>query len=200
MAKGGIWCPGTWVYDETVPRPYYDPDLARAYLELGGYPEGFEVDAITFTDPTIMQQAEMYQAQLAEVGIIMNFDVFDTSTTASKFYVTQEYPMLLHRFSRYPEPDWKASLLFKSTGYYNPAKLPNPVMDNLIERGAATYDIAERKSIYRQVMEIVLGECWSVPYLYNTYYYGYWQDKVGGIDTLFGWDAKQQFRQIWLKP
>jgi peptide/nickel transport system substrate-binding protein len=198
VAKSGLWCPNTWAYDPTVSRPYYDQQKAKEFLKNGGQPEGFEMEVVTFTIPLMVQQAEMIQSQLAAVGIKINLTVLDTTTTANKFFVQKEYPLLIHMFSRYPEPDYIASLLLKGDGYYNPHKTSQPEMDNLIANGASTYDLNQRKTIYRQITEKYLNDCWFVPMLYNTYYYGY-KDSIGGIDTFFGWDAKMQFRTIWLK-
>ena len=52
--------------------------------------------------------------------------------------------MYLTSWSRYPEPDWLASLAYKSDGFYNAANLPRPDVDRLVELGAASYDIEER--------------------------------------------------------
>ena len=198
IAKAGMWPVGCWVFDDTVPRPYYNLEKAREFLKKGGKPKGFSMDLITYNSTNVVQTAEMVQAQLAQIGIKVSLKTYDVGTMVEKFWNTKETPMMSTGWSRYPEPDWIASLCYKSTGYYNASKAPRPDMDKLIQQGASTYDIAERKAIYRKINEIVLDEAWYVPMLYGVSYAGAWR-KVQGTDTLFGWDAKFLMKELWLK-
>jgi len=198
VADACMWPPGTWVYDNTVPHVTYDVAKAKEYLKLGGMPNGFAMDVITWGND-FTQASQMAQAQLAQIGVTLNIKVYDVGTATAKFFATQEAPFFFTSWSRYPEPDWVAGNNFKSTAYYNPGKLPNQTVDDLITQGAAEYDLAKRKAIYRQIQEIVSDEVWMVPGLYGCTYCGYWKDRVAGVENMFGWDAKMDLRWVWLK-
>jgi len=198
VATGGFWPTGTWVFDDTVPRPTYNLEKAKEYLRKGGMPKGFTVDVVTWKSSTVLPAAEMIKAQLAQIGINVNINVFDVGAATEKFFHTNEFPLYNTSWSRYPEPDWIASLCYKSKGYYNPDNLERPDMDKLIEAGASSYDMNERKAIYRKINEIVLGEAWVIPYIYGVSYVASWK-KVQGMDTYFSWDAKMLLKEISFK-
>jgi len=198
IADAGMWLPGTWVYDNTVPRPTYDLAKAKEFLAKSSMPNGFTMDCITWGND-FTQATQMAQAQLAAIGININVKVYDVGTATSKFMATQEAPLFFSSWSRYPEPDWIAANNFKSDAYYNPGKLVNKTVDDLIAQGASEYDLAKRKAIYRQIQVITSDECWVIPGLYGVTYCGYWKDKVAGVNNLFGWDAKMDLRWLWLK-
>jgi peptide/nickel transport system substrate-binding protein len=191
--------PGSWAYDPTVERPHYDPAKAREFLKLGGKPDGFETDVITWTSDLHRPSAEIVRAQLAAVGIKVNLKIYEVTVATEKFEYGGEAPLFLTSWSRYPEPDWNASLIYKSDGYYNPGKLKDARVDALIDEGAAISDIANRKPIYRQIDEIELGEARMVPLLYGVSN-ATAPNNVIGLDGLFGWDAKFSFKQVSLKP
>ncbi|MDD5189670.1 MAG: ABC transporter substrate-binding protein [Dehalococcoidales bacterium] len=198
IADAGMWLPGTWVYDNTVPRPQYDLAKAKQFLAKSSKPSGFSMDCLTWGND-FTQATQMVQSQLSAIGININVKVYDVGTATAKFFATQEAPFFFSSWSRYPEPDWIAGNNFKSTAYYNPGKLPNATVDDLIAQGAAEYDITKRKAIYRQIQTIVSDECWVIPGLYGVTYCGYWNAKVAGVENMFGWDAKMDLRWVWLK-
>jgi len=198
IAKGGMWPTGSWAYDPTVNRPTYDLAKAREYLKLGGKPNGFEMDAIIWPSEINTPSAEIIRAQLGAVGIKLNLKVYEVTVATEKFNYGGEAPIFFTSWSRYPEPDWNASLIYRSNGYYNAGKLKNDRLDALVDAGAATADIEKRKAIYRQVDEIVLGEAHMVPMLYGVTYAAA-RKHVMGLEQVFGWDAKMYLHRMWLK-
>jgi peptide/nickel transport system substrate-binding protein len=198
VATSGMWPKGGWVFDDTVPRPYYDLKKAREYLKLGGKPNGFEMDVITWDSATLIPSTELLKAMLAQVGIKVNIKVYNVGTGTEKFFHTKEAPMFSTSWSLYPEPDWIASLCYKSDGYYNAGKTAHPEIDELVKQGASTYDVKKRKAIYRRVNEIILGDVYYVPMIYSVTY-AVAPLKVQGMDTLISWDAKMVLKELWLK-
>jgi ABC-type transport system substrate-binding protein len=197
ISKGDLWPSDSWAYDETVGHPYYDPAKAKEFLKLGGQPNGFTMEAVTYSSPSILQQAQVYQAQLAKVGIQVNLVVFDVTTATSKFYTQGAYPLFFNSWSRRPEPDRVASLVYTSNSFYNPAKLSNPAMDALVQKGASLYDIEQRKAVYHEISVTTIGDCWVTPMLYAVQYMAAWK-KVGGTDRLLGWDIVARFKRVWI--
>ncbi|MCC6719990.1 MAG: ABC transporter substrate-binding protein [Acetobacteraceae bacterium] len=198
IAKGGMWPTGAWAYDPTVKRPHYDVAKAREYLKLGGKPNGFEMDAIIWPSEVNTPMAEIIRAQLGAIGIKLNLKVYEVTVATEKFNYGGEAPIFLTSWSRYPEPDWNASLIYRSNGYYNAGKIKDDRLDALIDAGAAVADIEKRKPIYRQIDEIVLGEAHMVPMLYGVTYAAARKNLIG-IDDVFGWDAKMYLHRMWLK-
>ncbi|MCZ6887158.1 MAG: ABC transporter substrate-binding protein [Gammaproteobacteria bacterium] len=198
IADSGMWPVGSWVHDPDVPRPYYDPEKAKQYMREGGKPDGFEFTTVTNNSPINVPAAEIVRAMLKKIGITMNIEVLSTGPATERFFHGRVYPMYLTGWSRYPEPDWIASLAFKSDGYYNAGNLPRPDIDRLVETGASLYDLDARKRIYRQINQTVLGEAWFVPLLYGINYAAA-PKKIRNLDQLMGWDGKMSLRKIWIK-
>lgn len=197
MADSGMWPVGAWAHDPGVARPTYDPEKARAFLVRGGRPDGFEFTAVTNNSPVLVPTAEIVRAMLKKIGITMNIEVLNAGPATENFFHGRQYPMYLTSWSRYPEPDWLASLAYKSDGYYNPANLPRPDIDALVEQGASLYDVADRARVYKALNAQVLDEAWFVPLLYGVNYAAALK-RVENLDRLMGWDGKMNLREIWL--
>ncbi len=197
MADSGMWPTGAWAHDPDVPRPTYDPDKARALLHEAGV-ENFSFTAITNNSATLIPVAEIVRAMLKKVGIEMNIEVLNAGVATERFFHGEAYPVYLTSWSRYPEPDWLASLAYKSDGFYNAANLPRPDVDRLVAAGAGSYDIEERKRIYHELNALILEEAWYMPLLYSTSYAAA-PTKVKNLDRLIGWDGKMFLREIWLE-
>jgi len=146
-----MWLTRSWAFDPTAPRPGYNVAKAPEYPELGGKPDGFEMDA------------HMCPSEL-------------NAPTA---------------WSRYPEPDWNASLIYRSDGHHNTGKVKDAPLDALIDEGAATIDLDKRKTVYRKVDEIVLGEAMMVPMIYGVTY-AVAPKNVMALDQVFGRDAPRE--------
>ena len=197
-ADSGMWPVGAWAHDADVKRPYYDPDKALEYLGRAGRSEGFEFTAVTNNSPVSIPSAEIIRAMLKKIGIKMNIDVLSGGPATERFFHGKEYPLYITTWSRYPEPDWLASLAYKSDGYYNAGNVPRPDVDKLVELGASLYALADRREVYKRLNEIVLMESWYVPLLYSTNYAAA-PHKVGNLDRLMGWDAKMNLRELWIR-
>ncbi len=198
VADSGMWPTGAWAHDPDVARPYYDPEKARDFLRAGGKPDGFEFTAVTWNSPSLVPTTEIVRAMLKKIGVTMNIEVFSDGVANENFYHGRRYPMYITTWSRYPEPDWLASLAYKSDGYYNAANLLRPDIDALVERGASLWELEKRKTVYRELNAIVLDEAWLVPLLYGANYAAAPRN-VHNLDRLMGWDGKMNLKQIWLR-
>jgi peptide/nickel transport system substrate-binding protein len=197
VADSGMWPTGAFAHNPDVERPYYDLDKAREYLRAGGKPDGFEFTVVTWNHPMIATSAEVVRDMLKKIGVTMNIEVFNAKSATEAFFHARKYPMFMSQWSRYPEPDWLASLAYKSDGWYNAANLERPDVDRLVERGASLYDPAERKAVYRELDALILDEAWFLPLLYGTYYAAA-PLKVHNLDRLMAADAKMDLRRIWM--
>ena len=198
QADSGMWPVGAWAHEPIADRAYYDPDKSREYLARAGMTDGFEFTAVTSNSPILVPTAEIIRQMLKKVGIRMDIEVLSTGPATERFFHGREYPLYLTGWSRYPEPDWVASLAYKSDGYYNAGNLERPDIDRLVEDGASFYALEDRKRVYRELNKLVLDEGWFVPLLYGVNYAAA-PDKVGNLDRLMGWDGKMTLREIWLR-
>jgi len=192
-----MWPTGAWAHDPNVDRPVYDPERARELLSEGGQPDGFEFTAVTWNSPTLVPTSSIIREMLKKIGVKMNIDVLQTGPATEAFFHARQYPLYITSWSRYPEPDWLASLAYKSDGYYNAGNLERPDVDKMVEAGAALYDTAERKLVYDKLNALILDEAWYVPLLYSTTYAAA-PHKVHNLDKLMASDGKMDLRLIWL--
>ncbi|MDP7638262.1 MAG: ABC transporter substrate-binding protein [Candidatus Hydrogenedentes bacterium] len=197
VADSGMWPTGAWAHDPDVERPYYDIEKAREFLRAGGKPDGFEFTAVAWNSPTLVPTTEILRAMLKKIGVTMNIEIFHTGPATEAFFHAREYPLYVTSWSRYPEPDWLASLAYKTDGYYNAGNLERPDVDRLVEQGAALYETADRKVVYDELNALVLDEAWYVPLLYAVNYAAA-PLKVHNLDKLMSSDGKMDLRRIWL--
>jgi len=199
VAKGGMYPPRTWVYNESAPRPFYDPKKAKEYLAKAGKPNGFSMPMLTPSRPEQVQGAEMVQAQLSEVGIKVELTVMENAQAAVAFFEEGRFPAGISNWPRRPEPDTIASRLYKSDAYYNASKTNyGGMLDALIEKGASVYDIEERKRIYNQINEYILGNAIWLPLIYGRVHAGY-NVRVQNMRTFWGAEAVARYKELWIK-
>ena len=197
VADSGMWPVGAMAHDPAVPRPYYDVEKAREYLAKAGLPDGFEFTAMTWTSPVLIPTAEIIRAMLKKIGVVMDIEVFSVGVATENFFHGRQHPIYITGWSRYPEPDWIASLAFKSDGFYNAGNLPRPDVDALVEQGASFYALEDRRQVYSELNALILEEAWFVPLLYGVTYAAA-PAKVRNLDRLMGWDGKMNLKEIWL--
>ena len=196
-ADSGMWPLGAWAHAPDVQRPTYAPDKAREFLRRSGV-QDVEFTAVTNNSPVLVPTAEIVRAMLKDIGITMNIDVLNTGAATESFFHGQKYGLYVTSWSRYPEPDWVASLAYKSDGYYNAGNVLRPDIDEMVQLGASLYGIDDRRRVYHELNALVLDEAWFVPMLYGVTHAAA-PARVRNLDTLIGWDGKMNLRQIWLE-
>lgn len=72
--------PSGYLGYEAQALPEYNPDRARELLAEAGYPDGIDLKTVQTTLPAMLTTMEVVQAQLAEVGIRLNFELVDHPT------------------------------------------------------------------------------------------------------------------------
>lgn len=198
VADAGMWPVNSWVHQPNDLYLPYSVEKAKEALAAGGKPDGFELDILTWNVPTHQRTAEIVRAQLGLVGIKANIEVLTVGPATEKFFSGKQTAMFLTSWSRYPEPDYIASVNYKSGGFYNPSKQPNAELDAAIVEGAGTYDQAKRKDIYKKVDDVILGQGLWKPLLYGVTYAAA-PKKVQNLDALIAWDGKMSLKNIWIK-
>ncbi len=216
QALGGQWPNGTLAYSEVPGNPQVAyPNIAdrreRAKELLAM--SGADVEAInaagglkltTYVNQVKIDACQIYVQQIKEVlGIDVVFEPLELVQFIPAFMDNGEYHMTVTGWSRYPEPDWIASLAYTEGGTYNPAdesgvKSPiHPDLDQLVAEGRQAYDVEERRAIYAKVNDIIVGEGHFYTMLYGVNFTGARTAIQNAQDTLFNGEGKWQTRWLW---
>ena len=216
QALGGQWPVGTWVYEEVPSNPQVAyPDIearrakAREHLELSGLTaEQINADGglklTTYVNQVKIDACQIYAQQIKDVlGIDVAFEPLELVQYIPAMAENGEYHFAVTGWSRYPEPDWIASLAYTSTGVYNPngpqgeSHPIHPELDDLIGKARQTFDIEERKAFYRRVNEIIVGEGHYYTMLYGVNFTGVRNALQNANETLFNGEGKWQTRWLY---
>ena len=198
-ANQGAILPGQFAFDPTLKFYSYNPDKVKEELTLGGKPDGFTFAANGNSLSYQAKGAEWTKAELAKFGIIADLTIKDTGMSTTEMMTSGKVPILLAAgLSQRVDPDGMVSNLYHSKGYYNAGHSPFTDLDEAIEKAASTFDLAERKRLYRLVEQ--LGQekyCIFTCFHYSTRTWGV-QKWVRNIDTLAGCEQKLRAHWVWL--
>ncbi len=215
QAFGGQWPNGTLAYSEVPSNPQVAfPAIAdrRARAQELLAQSGVDVEALnaeggisltTYVNQVKIDASQAYANQIKEVlGIQVNFEPLELVEFIPAFFENGEYHMTLTGWSRYPEPDWIASLAYTESGVYNPtaaqdvASPIHPDLDQLVSDGRSTFDVEERRQIYGKINDIIVGEGHFYTMLYGVNFTGVRNAIQNAEETLFNGEGKWQTR--WL--
>jgi len=149
------------VNNENFPTYKYDPDKARALLKEAGA-EGLKISiqAAPAYAPDI-PTAQVLQAQLKKVGIDLQIQQMEWAAVLQA-QRDGTFDLNLTFNTNRPDPDTYLSVAHSKSGS-NWGKYANPKMDELIDKGRVTTDLAERKKVYGDIQKLFATE---LPYLF----------------------------------
>jgi peptide/nickel transport system substrate-binding protein len=155
---------GEWaipVNAENFPTYTYNPDKARALLKEAGA-EGLKItiQAAPAYAPDI-PTAQVMQAQLKKVGIDLQIQQMEWAAVLQA-QRDGNFDLNLTFNTNRPDPDTYLSVAHSKFGQ-NWGKYADPKMDELLDKGRTTTDLAQRKQIYSDVQKLFATE---LPYLY----------------------------------
>ncbi len=171
--------PGTLGYEEGITAFYRtDPARARALLEAAGWtlrPDGIRARngsrlevSITIVSPSIQtlptKVAELLQAQLADVGVLLNIKQMDTAGIFAVLRQGSQQMMLGWRAGS--DPDVIRPLFHSSFFGKSPVariRYKDEQLDQLLVQGAQELDRSKRHAIYGEIQRIVLRNALIVP-------------------------------------
>ncbi|MDX2377856.1 ABC transporter substrate-binding protein [Microbacterium sp. LRZ72] len=170
--------PGMAGYDETLNNVYpYDPEMARELLAEAGYPDGFEMDAVSISLADTQVQALV--GYLAEVGVTLNVVNVPPDQYIPSI-LSGEYPTA---FLPYGMVDayFDFGQLVTPEGGFNPMGSSDEQINDLYaEAGSATND-EERAAILEQLNARVVELAWFLPMFNDAYGYAL-SDDVTGVE------------------
>ena len=145
-------------------------------------PSGFSFDFKTIQTSLGRQIAELFQSQLAAVGIKMNIIQEDFTRLLSDSE-NHDFQACAIGWSGRPDPDQNAFIWFHSTGSFNDARYSNPDVDKLLEQARAASATSDRVKLYQQAVRQIVSDA---PYQFTTAFpNGFvWNSTVKGFSPI----------------
>lgn len=193
IGYGPVHPPGSWAFDENWKPFERDLEKAREKLKEGGAPDGFAF-SIKVSDTVNRQIAEAYQAMFAPLGIKVTIDQVDNAKrVADQIALNYEASLSTWQTTTDPSPALYTPYHTKGSGNY--LKYSNPRVDELLEKAIATYDRAQRRTIYREVDQILAEDApCIIPY--HRARFDAASPKVKGV--VVRPDPQLELRNVWL--
>jgi peptide/nickel transport system substrate-binding protein len=189
--------PTSWAYDKSIPPIKRDLAKAKAKLVEGGKPGGFEFTMTTNNIPLNVQEAEVIQAQLREVGITMKIKLVDASTLISDGNA-KNFEMISFQWSGRPDPDGNIYQFFRTTPgtSFNWSGISNEKLDALLDRSREVSNQADRKKIFTDITKILQDELPMI-FIVHPIEPKAFSQRVQGYEPIP--DGMMRFKDVWLK-
>ncbi len=172
----------SWAYAADLETYYtYDPEKAKALLAEAGYPDGFSVQMlIRGTSGPHLDQAQVYQQQLAAIGIDMELVPTELPQYWPQLY-DSKFAIVSHATG---DATVDASGLFEGAACCRPFRNFFGVQDrtddwfleyeDVIFQARELTDRTERAALYHRALEILLEQAWTIPTVWNQEVYAHW--------------------------
>jgi peptide/nickel transport system substrate-binding protein len=153
--------------DPKAPLATYDVAKAKALLKEAGYPNGITVKAIQSTLPSMLNTAQILQAQLKLAGIDLQLETVDHQT----FHANIRKDLsgaVYYTAARFPVADVPLTQFFHSRSIVGtPTAVANfshcAVADKEIDAARSEPDLAKQKELWVTAQRKILDEVCAVP-------------------------------------
>jgi len=176
----------TYAFDthKTLPRPKYDPALAKKLLAEAGYANGFEANFDTPNDRYINDQqvAEAIAAQMAKIGIKLKV----IATPKAVFFPKMdryESPFFLVGWGTLSWQGTMNSFFRELKGTYgrnNRGRFSDPELEKKMDISNAMMDEAKRQKLRNEIAEKIYATYYVVPLYYQENVLGFSRGIKGG--------------------
>jgi peptide/nickel transport system substrate-binding protein len=160
-----------------------DPEAARSLLAEAGYPDGFDLEVITFgTRRDVSDLAQVLQAQLQDVGINVTLDVQEFGTFVQN-WGDSEFDAFVSLNGGSIDPDGYFYRTFRTGGSTNVYQYSDEDVDRLLQEGQTTTDQQERYDIYARLQEQLACEGPVAHIAYGTLFTAH-RDNLQGFEQI----------------
>lgn len=200
VASHGMLPPGVVGRDDALAPYPHDPAKARALLAEAGYPDGFDVELVTFADEEAEKLATSLQSDLAAVGVRARISLMSFATYYSAVSKPDGVPLSISSWiGDYPDPSTFLDTRFHSRAIAdensaNDSFYANPELDALLDTARAEPELAKRTALYRRAERILYDDApWIWDYhrvmteVTQPYVAGYTPHPVWGRDYTSTW-------------
>jgi ABC-type transport system substrate-binding protein len=142
---------GVTGFSSTQPIPF-DPEKAKKLLAEAGYADGLSFNFVT--PVKFAKEAEAIQANWAKIGVNIQVSSPPGSGPAEALWYKPSAPAGLWSFDGRNDLTNAYQQMLLPTAAYNPAKMADPKVTDLITQSAATADPAARAKVFDQLAEI----------------------------------------------
>ena len=159
-AKGPL-APTVLFANQDLPGYGYDPARAKQLLAEAGYPNGFSTTIWTNDNPIRVRYAEIFQEQLAEVGITVNIEIMEFAPYLDRTAQGEHDMFMLGWVAVTGDADYGLYSLFHSTQFGdagNRTFWANAEVDRLLDFAKQSPDFSERERAYARAQQIVFEE------------------------------------------
>jgi peptide/nickel transport system substrate-binding protein len=187
--------PSMWAMDREFSDWKRDPAKAKAKLAEGGLPNGFGFTIKGWNQPTQIQELQIVQAQLKELGVDMKIELLEFGKLLADLN-SHNFVALRIGWSGRPDPDGNAHVFLHSKGGLNRVRYANPKMDELLDQARAESDTGKRKALYTQVSRLAAEDA---PYiwLHHDAEIKVWGSQVKGFEHIG--DGMIRLKGVWLE-
>jgi peptide/nickel transport system substrate-binding protein len=142
--------------------PNFDPparnvNAARALLREAGITSPLQLEFTVPNNPDLRQVGEVVQAMAREAGFEISLRAMEF---ASSLQAAQrgDFQLYLVGWSGRTDPDGNIHAFMHTRGGQNDGKYSNPEVDRLLDAARVEGDVAKRRDLYRQAMEIGVAQ------------------------------------------
>jgi ABC-type transport system substrate-binding protein len=197
------YAPTSWAYAADLDDYYtYDPERAKQLLTEAGYPDGFSIQMlIRGAGDAHLDQAQVYQQQLAAVGIEVELIPTELPQYWPQLFESQ-FSIVSHKTG---DATVDPSGLFESAACCRPFRSFFGIQDrtedwfveysDVINQAREATDQTARTELYHRALEILLEQAWTVPTVWEQDVFAHW-DYVHDFRT--DMDGSVWLQETWL--
>jgi peptide/nickel transport system substrate-binding protein len=163
------WSPSSPAYDAAKNQTYtFDLDKARALLQQAGASSLSTDVIVTAASPlNSLGFLQIYQADLAKIGVTLNIKAYDPATwagnvlghTYNAMYATGDVVANLLPINNLNGPTWRPNP--------NNTDWDTPEWKDLIAQVATEPDPGKQKTLYGRMNDYILDQAWAMPFATN---------------------------------
>ena len=160
-----------------------DLELARRWLEIAGYPDGFSVE-LTVADLLCLPQiAYLLKAQLSEINIDVRLRIIDSEEFV-ELWRHEDFELVVYNTAIAFEPTEKYQQWVRG-GLTNYVNYSNVMFDHLLEVGRTTQDQKKQEEYYDWLHRVFLKDA-VVQYMVNNHVFYAVHQGWTGLESHFG--------------